>query len=413
MNFAETFIEHASKTPTLPFLSHAGKSISFSESLKAIQEMDIKEAEEISLSENSIRSVIGWLAIELLRGSSQKEAPVDFVRTSGSTGKPKTFFVSLESQLVTANAINSQILKNQSFEELIVLPLTHSSARGRLRAAVLRGARIHLASHPFSFRTFSPDAIKRPYSMAITPTTFRYLQQRLGEGFWEYFRLLKSVEFGSAELRESEQAKLLREAPSELEICMHYGLSEASRSFLRNVRLTPSSSLGDPMPHTKYRLAENGELVISGPHIATREISSDGEREMDEVHTGDLCENAPDGRIFLIGRQKNTINCGGFTLFAERLESELSMDPSLANLAIGRAPHELLGEIPVLFVPHGKKEIALEAWTRLAINIRSAVLPEIYEIAKIPSLSSGKIDRQALNDLAEREFNFKGGNGGG
>lgn len=411
MNFAEKFIEHASKTPTLPFLWQAGESISFSESLEAARAIDIKEAQEIGLSENSIESVIGWLAIELFRGSTQKDSPVDFVRTSGSTGKPKTFYVSLESQLVTAEAINSQILKNQNFDEFIVLPLTHSSARGRLRAAVLRGAQIHLASHPFSFRAFNPDSIDSPYSMAVTPTTFRYLQQRLGEEFWAYFRHLKSVEFGSAEIRESEQDKLIHEAPSELEIYMHYGLSEASRSFLRNVRLTPSRSLGDPMPHTKYRLTENGELLISGPHIATKELSSEVEREIDEVHTGDLCEQTSDGKIFLIGRQKNTINCGGFTLFAERLESELSIDPSLANVVIGRSSHELLGEAPVLFVPPGKKGNALEAWTRLDINIRSAVLPEIYEIAEIPSLPSGKIDRQALNDLAERELKLNGGNG--
>lgn len=411
MNFAEKFIEHSSKTPALPFLSQAGESISFSESLKAARAIDIKEAQEIGLSENSIESVIGWLAIELFRGSTQKDAPVDFVRTSGSTGKPKTFYVSLESQLVTAEAINSQILGNRKIDELIALPLTHSSARGRLRAAVLRGATIHLATYPFSFRSFNPDAIARPYAMAITPSTLKYFEQRLGESFWEFFRDLESIEFGSAELRESDQAKLLQEAPSSLEIHMHYGLSEASRSFLRNVRSTPSNSLGQPMPHTKFRLEKNGELVISGPHTATREIFSDGEREIDEVHTGDLCEHTSDGKIFLIGRQKNTINCGGFTLFAERLESELSMDPSLANVAIGRAPHELLGEVPVLFVPHGKKEKALEAWTHLAINIRSAVLPEIYEIAKLPLLSSGKIDRQALNDLAERELKFKGGNG--
>lgn len=411
MNFAESFLEQASKNPTSPFLSQAGESISFGESLDAVKSMDLIEARQFALSENSIRGVLGWLASEISRESFQYEAPVDFVQTSGSTGKPKTFYISLESQLVTARAINSQILGNQKLDELIVLPLTHSSARGRLRAAVLRGAQIHLASHPFSFRTFSPDSVKEPYSMAITPSTFRYLQQRLGERFWWYFRDLESIEFGSAELRESEQAKLLEEAPSELEIYMHYGLSEASRSFFRDVRVTPSNSLGEPMPHTKFRLEENGELVISGPHIASRELTSDREIAVDEIYTGDLCDQTSRGTLLLLGRQKNTINCGGFTLSAEQLESELSNETSLSAVVVGKAPHELLGEVPVLFVPLGKRHMALEAWSRVDIRIRSSVVPEVCEIEMVPLLLSGKIDRQAINNLALREFKLIGGEG--
>jgi non-ribosomal peptide synthetase component E (peptide arylation enzyme) len=163
------------------------------------------------------------------------------------------------------------------------------------------------------------------------------------------------------------------------------------------------------MPHVRHRVSEIGELVISGPHIASRELSSDGHIDVEEVHTGDLCEQPRNGKILLIGRLKNTVHCGGFTLSAERLESELSRNPSLTNLVVGKAPHELLGEIPVLFVPLGTQQIALEAWNQLDPNMRSSIIPGVYEIDHVPNLPSGKIDRQAINELALRSISLGGG----
>jgi len=409
MGFAEAFLGQLGRQPTAIFLTQGSESISFSEAFDNVKALGPEEAMELALKSNTVTSVFAWLSTELMRESDQSESPVDFVKTSGSTGNPKEFYISLESQLVTARAINDSILNNEPLDEVIVLPITHSSARGRLRAAILRGSTIHLASNPFSFRSLDTDNLQTtPFAMAITPTTFRYLEQRLGGEFWSFFRGLKNLEFGSAELRESEQGKLLEDSPEDLEIKMHYGLSEASRSFIRNVRKTSWNSLGTPMPHTLYRISDEGQMLISGEHIASQEIKPEGRVEVQEIETGDLCTISHSGEVLLVGRLKNTINCGGYTIHIEQLESLLAQDIGLAAIAIGKAKDSLLGEVPVIFVPIGRTRNAMEAWGELEITSKGLMQPIVCETSEIPSLPSGKIDRQTLNDMASNHYSKLG-----
>jgi acyl-CoA synthetase (AMP-forming)/AMP-acid ligase II len=405
MGFAKAFLSQVEKKPFSTFITQGKERLSYSEALHQINALNVKNLGDLALKSNTISGVLAWMALELARISDEHETAVDFVRTSGSTGSPKEFYVSLESQLVTARAINQSILFNADLEELIVLPISHSSARGRLRAAVLRGATIHLASNPFTFKSINGEFLNSaPFAMATTPTTFRYLGQRLGDKLWTFFGGLKSLEFGSAEIRESEQRRLIDESPSDLDIYMHYGLSEASRSFIRDVRETSWNSLGDPMPHTNYQITEEGQLIISGPHIASQEITQDGRVPVSEIQTGDLCTSSGDGKVHLIGRLKNTINCGGYTLYTEQLESSLGTDIELSSLAIGKARDELLGEVPVLIVPVGLKERALEAWGEIELSRKGVAYPMVVEIDSIPSLPSGKLDRQSLNEVAEKNY---------
>lgn len=401
MGFAEAFLDHVRQRPGATFLTQGAETLSFADALKLVRSTDTSLAQDQALNSNSLTSVIAWLATELSRDARSGASKVDFVSTSGSTGKPKRFYVSLESQLITAKAINKTILNQETLDEVIVLPLSHSSARGRLRAAVLRGSAIHLASNPFTFKSLNVDSYQgSAYAMAVTPSTFRYLQQRLGVGFWSHFKNLRNLEFGSAALRESEQNMLLKQSPEDLAIFMHYGLTEASRSFIRNVRNSAWNSLGDPMPHTRYRLSNEGQLLISGPHAASKEIMQHGERNIDEIETGDLCAVSDSGEVLLIGRQKNTINFGGYTLQIEHLESELSKNQALESVAVGKADDPLLGEIPVIFIQSGLRNTVLSAWGSLALVGTFLKEPRVCEISEIPLLSSGKIDRQALNRIA-------------
>jgi acyl-coenzyme A synthetase/AMP-(fatty) acid ligase len=101
MTFAESFLEQATKNPNSTFVSQGDQSVTFGESLSAIRSMSSSEALKVALAENSIKSVIGWLAVEFARGSTQKEAPVDFVQTSGSTGRPKTFYINLSLYMIS------------------------------------------------------------------------------------------------------------------------------------------------------------------------------------------------------------------------------------------------------------------------------------------------------------------------
>ena len=386
--------------PTSPFIVRGRETLDFKRAFALVLSMTQEQAVQTALRGNDVENVIGWLRLEMSRHGGA--LPTDFVTSSGSTGAPKTFYVSLQSQVVTARAINEFILDEVKYPELLLLPLTHSSARGRLRAAVLRGDPIHLASHPFTFRSISQLLEKSSvFAMAITPATYRYLRGRTGDKFWETFHGLASLEFGSAPLTQAEQAQLLDSCPEHVQIKMHFGLSEASRSFVRDVRETLWNEIGKPMPHTFHRFTTDGELVIAGEHIAESVEVAGSHMQLSEVHTGDIFSVASGGRALFIGRNKNVLNMGGFSIFIETLEAQLSVEAGGTQILVGRGSHELLGEVPVLFVEPGKEQAALDAWGQYAVDSRSSYMPEVTAlVGGVPTLPSGKLDRGHLNVLA-------------
>jgi acyl-CoA synthetase (AMP-forming)/AMP-acid ligase II len=394
--FRKTARFHYSKV----FLSQGNQSITFGEALRRVEKSTENNAARVALVSNSLESVLGWLYLEMTR-NTYSDLEIDLAKSSGSTGEPKIFHIPIDAQILTASAINEEILGHQKLNEVIVLPLSHSSARGRLRAAVLRGASIALAEHPFTFSSIR-HALEshQQFSMATTPSTHRYLDQRLSGQFWSVFNGLLSLEFGSAPLRESEQSKILASSPDEVELKMHFGLSEASRSFLRDIRMTAWNEVGTPMPHAKYRLEGDGELVISGPHTADELRSRGISHPIEEVKTGDICALDDSGKLLLLGRKKNTINLGGITLFAELLESQLSAIIGGTSVYIARTQHEMLGEAPVLIGAGGSKQHILKAWDIVARPLGVTFRPSVVLADEIPLLASGKVDRMKLNALA-------------
>jgi len=99
---------------------------------------------------------------------------------------------------------------------------------------------------------------------------------------------------------------------------------------------------------------EVGELVLRGPTVMvgywgaeeqTREVMRDG-----WFHTGDLVRRGSGGRLYMVGREKEVIKCGGYSVFPAEVERELEEHPAVSRSAVVGLPHELKGEMPVAAV---------------------------------------------------------------
>lgn len=102
------------------------------------------------------------------------------------------------------------------------------------------------------------------------------------------------------------------------------------------------------------RRGEVGELVLRGPTVMvgywgaeeqTREVMRDG-----WFHTGDLVRRGSGGRLYMVGREKEVIKCGGYSVFPAEVERELEEHPAVSRSAVVGLPHELKGEMPVAVV---------------------------------------------------------------
>src|SRR5260370_31651275 len=98
-------------------------------------------------------------------------------------------------------------------------------------------------------------------------------------------------------------------------------------------------SVGKPLPGVEVRIAEDGEIVVRGPNVAS------GYRKNPEAtaaafqngwhYTGDLGSMDDKGNLYLKGRKKNLIVlANGMKVYPEDIENILLTIPSVKNAVV-------------------------------------------------------------------------------
>ena len=116
------------------------------------------------------------------------------------------------------------------------------------------------------------------------------------------------------------------------------------------------------------------------------------------LRTGDRGYLDGDGYLYITGRVKNIIICGGFNIAPEEVEAVLEEDPRVVEAVVISRPDERLGEIPVAVVESTAAPEALleSARPRLVSYKRPRAL---FTVSSLPRVPNGKIDRAAVARL--------------
>ena len=344
----------------------------------------------------------------------KKDETADIMFTTGTTGEAKGVLLTHGNIAASAKNINTFIKNDSSDMELLTLPISHSFGLGRIRCVLTIGGTLVLLGSIVNikrmFRMFDDHNIT---GFCMVPASWAYIRTNSGNRLGEYSEKLNYIEFGSAFLSVEDKEELIKLFPN-TRICMHYGLTEASRSafmeFHSDIRFL--STVGKPSPNVDIRImnengsnvaiGEEGEICVKGDHVCQGylQISKNDVFYNEFFRTGDAGFIDVNGYVTLKGRVKEIINVGGKKLSPIEVEDIIKkFDPKLEVVCVGVPDKNLiLGEVVKAFVVKGSSISTFDDISEyLKSKLERYKLPVEYEwIDKIPKTSSGKIQRHKL-----------------
>jgi long-chain acyl-CoA synthetase len=340
--------------------------------------------------------------------------------TSGTTGKPKGVTLSHQNIAESAQLIRSFVGNDADDVEVVTVPLTHSFGLGRLRATILAGGTIVIIPGlVFPQLTFRALAEHRATGLACVPSGMRLFLAKMSDNLAAFAGQLKYLEMGSAVFRPEEKEQVRNLLPH-TRLCMHYGLTEASRSAFLEFHEDRKhlDSVGKPSPGIEIKVvpqadcppgdAALGLLHIRAPTVMVGYWNDDKltstvlERETGWLNSGDLGWIDDAGYLHLAGRADEVINCGGAKFMPDELEryAEEFANVMECGCTAVADPGGVLGDIPLLCVttsgPVDTGALAKHVRKRFAYDLPTMV---VRVVNTLPRTVSGKLIRRQLPAL--------------
>ncbi|MFR9585850.1 MAG: class I adenylate-forming enzyme family protein [Rikenellaceae bacterium] len=347
--------------------------------------------------------------------SSDTTSTADIMFTTGTTGHPKGVVLSHHNIYSSAKNINSFIKNESSDIEVLGLPICHSFGLGRLRCTLIKGATLVLLGNFANLKLFF-NAIEKYSATAfcMVPAVWSYIQRFSGDRISKYAEQIKYIEIGSAAMSEADKLKLIELFPK-TRICMHYGLTEASRALYMQFDkyIEDLNSVGTPVSeHVEVAIIDEngnmldelveGEICIKGNMVMKTYFLSNDNKDAfwgDYFRTGDWGYRGKNGRYYLVSRTKELINVGGKKVSPIEIEKAITALGIKECVCIAvKDKNGLLGEVPkALIVKDGCEFTFEEIHKQLSKVIAPYKLPAEYDwIDEVPKTSSGKVQRFKL-----------------
>jgi fatty-acyl-CoA synthase len=231
----------------------------------------------------------------------------------------------------------------------------------------------------------------------------------------------------------SETIRNIIEKMGAREICVAYGLSEASPNVVLNDHCDPPdlriAGLAKPHDGIEVRITrgdngaelpagETGEIEVRGwnvmcgyyknPEATTKALTSDG-----WLRTGDIGVLTAEGRLRMVGRVKDTFRVGGENVAPAEVEEVLLAHPAVATAQVVGVPDSRLGEVGAAFVTLKAKAPATEGELIAFVRQRCAnfrvprYLAIVTSFDAIGMTASGKVQKNALRQHAIRQFKLE------
>lgn len=342
------------------------------------------------------------------------EAIADLMFTTGTTGLPKGVALSYLNEAAAAENINRFIGNTAEDVELMALPISHSFGLGRLRCVLSKGGTLVMLGSFASMKKFYGELERcQVTGFGMVPASWAYIHKMSGDKIGQYAKQLRYIEIGSAYMPAEEKHRLMNLLPN-THICMHYGLTEASRSCFISFHDDEQhlDSVGKPSPNTDIKVFDekgqevadgtNGEICVKGKHVCSDYWGMPKEEFHndffgDYFRTGDFGHKTSDGYIYLVSRIKEIINVGGKKVSPIEVEEALNEYPGIEESACVGVHDDVLGEVVKAYYVADTDIDVAKVHKFLFGKIEAYKIPAQYErINEIPKTQNGKIQRLKL-----------------
>lgn len=346
---------------------------------------------------------------------SEKIADVLF--TTGTTGAPKG--VALNHRNLEAAALNiNTFIKNTADDvELLALPVSHSFGLGRVRCVLTKGGTLVLLGTFASMKKFFGQMEQfHCTGFGMVPAGWGYIKKMSGNKIGQFANQLRYIEIGSSFMPIPDKELLCRLLPN-TRICMHYGLTEASRSAFMEFHSEHDqlNTAGKASPNVDVKIFDTdgnelplggeGEVCVKGNHVTCSYWNETPERFAKDFfngyfRTGDCGYLDADGYIHLKSRIKEMINVGGKKVSPMEVEDILNTIPGITDCACVAMPDPegVMGELVKAFIVCDDASLTDAAIIEaLKPKLEVYKLPAAIErIDAIPKTASGKVQRLKL-----------------
>lgn len=348
---------------------------------------------------------------------SSMDQVADIMFTTGTTGEPKGVQLTQRNIAAAARNINTFVQNRTDDIEMLALPISHSFGLGRMKCALSNGqSLVLLGSFVNMKRFFRYMEEYHVTGFGMVPASWEMIKKLSGAKLGEYKDQLHYIEIGSAPMPIEEKKTLLKMLPR-TRICMHYGLTEASRSTFMEFHEEADrlDTIGKASPNMTIEIRDEhgekvpdgseGEICVAGDAVTIGyyELPEENKKSFwgKYFRTGDWGMRETDGHIRLLSRKKELINVGGKKVSPMEVEAVLLKLDAIKDCACVAMPDPdgILGEVVKAFVVTDELEkIEAASINRIiGAELESYKLPKVYEIIDaIPKTSSGKVQRLLL-----------------
>jgi len=346
-----------------------------------------------------------------------EEQIADILFTTGTTGAPKGVALNYRNLAAAVRNINIFIGNTAEDVELLALPVSHSFGLGRVRCVLSKGGVLALLGTFASMKKFFGWMEQYHCTgFGMVPASWGYIKKLSGQRIGQFADQLRYIEIGSS-FMSVEDKELLCELLPRTRICMHYGLTEASRSAFMEFHTEHGKldTAGKASPHAEIAIFDaegkhlptgtEGEVCVKGDHVTCSYWNEPAERFTQDFfdgyfRTGDCGYLDAEGYLHLKSRIKEMINVGGKKVSPMEVEGILNSIPGIVESACVAMPDPegVMGELVKAFIVCDDETLNdMDILAALRPRLEAYKLPAVIErVSVIPKTASGKIQRLKL-----------------